>query len=655
MSQTRMPVPESGTPHPTAVLHLRLLSVMALSAVLLSAYVALAYVAQLPLEAHAFRQTQTALTAFWFQHGGVRLDYETPVGGPPWAIPFEFPLYQWLVAKLSSALGIPLAVAGRGISYAFLLACVPVAWRVNRRLGFGPASFLIFVMLVFTSPQYLFWGRSVMIETAALFFTLLALSFCLDFLLGGNRRRDLCLFSLTMTLALLQKITTGLPVWLILGLVAAVMRFGAWRKGGALRFGDLAFIAACFAVPLLAGVGWAQYTDQIKSLNPLGQALTSAALSKWNWGTGVQRLSPEFWVTLVWMRIVIGNLGSIFGLVLLAYALSRDARSSDPRSSDARLSDGRARATMLVAFAMGVLPLFMFTNLHIVHDYYQTSCLIFLFAVLAVSAAQVMKRPRRAGIALVLVLGVAGTNAVVFFARQFPLVQAGFGPEDRDVAIGGILKRELPADGQFVAFGNGWSSTFSYLSERRSFTVPDWFVDFDRAASEPEAYVDAGKLGAVVTCAPRPTIWEMVAAAPRRGWKVAEVAGCHIALPAKPAPVRMEEGACKGAVTKAAVEDRGGRRAIVLSGWAAPAEADAAGGEVFLSLQAAGAPALLVDTLRVPDLAANSAMDRPDAADLGFSRVLEGGVPAGGYTVRIVQQVGDAYRLCPMQVSLKVE
>src|SRR5579862_7514545 len=41
---------------------------------------------------HAFRQTQTAITSYWMLKGSPWLAYETPVLGPPWSIPFEFPL-----------------------------------------------------------------------------------------------------------------------------------------------------------------------------------------------------------------------------------------------------------------------------------------------------------------------------------------------------------------------------------------------------------------------------------------------------------------------------------------------------------------------------------------------------------------------------------
>src|SRR5262249_20433758 len=57
---------------------------------------------------HAFRQTQTAISAYYMVGRPPSLAYETPVLGPPWSIPFEFPLYQWVVAGLVTVLKTPL-------------------------------------------------------------------------------------------------------------------------------------------------------------------------------------------------------------------------------------------------------------------------------------------------------------------------------------------------------------------------------------------------------------------------------------------------------------------------------------------------------------------------------------------------------------------
>ena len=67
------------------------LSIASLVALIYSFYLAVTYAGQPPLDVHSFRQTQTALTSYWFIHQGFQFAYETPVVGAPWAIPFEFP------------------------------------------------------------------------------------------------------------------------------------------------------------------------------------------------------------------------------------------------------------------------------------------------------------------------------------------------------------------------------------------------------------------------------------------------------------------------------------------------------------------------------------------------------------------------------------
>jgi hypothetical protein len=79
------------------------------------------------LEQHGFRQSQTALSAFYLIKNGFSLDYITPVIGEGWSIPFEFPIYQYLVALIYKGINIELTIIGRALSILFtLLCCIPV-------------------------------------------------------------------------------------------------------------------------------------------------------------------------------------------------------------------------------------------------------------------------------------------------------------------------------------------------------------------------------------------------------------------------------------------------------------------------------------------------------------------------------------------------
>ncbi|MEJ2756765.1 MAG: hypothetical protein P8104_13335, partial [Gammaproteobacteria bacterium] len=118
--------------------------------VLYSAYLALVYAGQAPLDLHAFRQTQTALTAYWILQEGFKLAYETPTGGAPWSIPFEFPLYQLIVASVSHLFGVSIDWAGRTISYAFLLLCSWPVFSITKRLRLPHSVFVFFVAIAFS-------------------------------------------------------------------------------------------------------------------------------------------------------------------------------------------------------------------------------------------------------------------------------------------------------------------------------------------------------------------------------------------------------------------------------------------------------------------------------------------------------------------------
>ena len=178
-----------------------LLKLLAIACFLFGLFIALRYAGQLLSDVHAFRQTQTALTSYWFIHDGFRLDYETPVVGYPWSIPFEFPIYQFLAATITELTGARLDVVGRLLSFLFLTGCLLPARNVIRKLGLPSLAFYAFVALLFSSPIYLYWGRTFMVETAALFFAVSALPFFLD-VMDSPRAKHIVWFPLFSTLAM---------------------------------------------------------------------------------------------------------------------------------------------------------------------------------------------------------------------------------------------------------------------------------------------------------------------------------------------------------------------------------------------------------------------------------------------------------------------
>lgn len=77
-------------------------------------------------ERHAFRQTQTAFPAVIYASQGIDLLHaEVPVFGPPWSLPFEFPLVQAIGAPFIAA-GVTVEITMRSLSLAGFLATAAV-------------------------------------------------------------------------------------------------------------------------------------------------------------------------------------------------------------------------------------------------------------------------------------------------------------------------------------------------------------------------------------------------------------------------------------------------------------------------------------------------------------------------------------------------
>ncbi len=610
---------------------------IALMALLGAVLVAVVYSGQPLLDRHAFRQTQTALTSYWFIQEGFQLAYQTPVLGPPWSIPFEFPLYQLLTAWLAEALDWPLEPVGRLLSFSFLLAtCIPVR-SITKQLKLNPSVFYVFVGLLFSSPIYIYWGRTFMIESTALFFSVLAIKYFVDIYAEGLRLRRLLAFSACLILAVLQKVTTALPVLAMLCVVAGVFESKSlWlqRKVEWKRLLSMGMMGCL--IPLLVGVLWVEFTDQVKMNNPAGVQFTSSALKGWNWGTIDQRWSYKLVYEVIWSRIFVGSLGGTFGLFLLALPF---------------MYKGEGRYALLVAIAcgLGLSPLFLFSNLHIVHDYYQFANAIFMIFALAIVIGSVVNDrigPQGTVVAMLLVMGVSYSS---FASSYFPFVIKQFGSDNGVLAISEVLKREVPRGAQFVAFGNKWSSTFSYLSERKSFTVPKRFKRYGDVVAHPEQYVEKGNLGAVVSCErERSIIQGVLYYAANNFWKVGVVGGCLLATPKKNTMSdEVAKVSCEGSIDEVEVVEDGDLAMLHISGWSLMhGSKKVIPDSVEVSISDGKNYSNRMEALSIPRVEVNRRLGLNEKTFGGYSVVIPEKLPDGEYVVNVVQSRNGRTELC---------
>jgi 4-amino-4-deoxy-L-arabinose transferase-like glycosyltransferase len=400
---------------------------------------------------HEFRQAQTALSAWSIASGGPWFAYETPVFGAPYAIPFEFPLYQWIVVVVHLC-GVPLDQAGRYVSIGFFLLLLLPFFRLMRSFDLPVNVSLLTVAMLVSAPLYMFWTRAFMIESAALCFAIASLAIGVEALDDRTNPRRLTLLFALASLAMLIKITTGIIYLAILGLLLLGRvatdpeRRTAWK-------GYLSFVLAGFLLPTLIGVGWAQYTELLRTQNALtANFLSSKALHDWFYGTWQQKMSLETW-RVFWDRTAWYGFGTGTSLAAgLALAVF-----------------GTKKPGALAACLLSVLGAFaLFTNLHWFHDYYQYATTV--LAILAVGfgfAAAERWTPRARWLLPLLTAAIVLKSSAAYDAdyRQLQL-----GGDEHIVEVGKFIQAHTHEAALIVVYGNDWSSVLPYYARRRALT-----------------------------------------------------------------------------------------------------------------------------------------------------------------------------------------
>ena len=177
------------------------------------------------LEVHHFRQTQTAFTVWCYLQSGSDLMHPMmPVFGPPWMLPFEFPIFQATATLLIRLTRIDIDAGCRLTNILYFYASAGVLYLLARKL-FQRRSIAVCVVLFYLwTPFSVVWSRTSMIEFAAATFGLAYVYFTVLWL---ESRRNLAypIIAVAMgCLGALTKITSMLPfVPLLLSLPAAAI------------------------------------------------------------------------------------------------------------------------------------------------------------------------------------------------------------------------------------------------------------------------------------------------------------------------------------------------------------------------------------------------------------------------------------------------
>ncbi|MBO9834292.1 ArnT family glycosyltransferase [Xanthomonas phaseoli] len=419
-----------------------------------------------PIDASGFRQTQTALSIDWMLRGGPFLSYLTPVLGAPWSIPFELPLFQWLAASLSKVTGMSADNSGRVLSTLFHVGCIWMSYRITLVLRPDRVLALCIAGAFAVSPLAQLWGRSVMMESTAVFFGLVFV-WAMARLYVQPRAWHGGLAVVAAVLAALIKITTffGFAVFTVLALAWVALHEHGWRPRWLVgHWKLLGWGAVAAGSALVALLLWLQHADALKAQSLLGQQVTSASLSGFNYGTLQQRLDPAIWWGTIFKKRFAGPVGSnwVFLIILIA-----------------GLSIRQIRAAVVLLLLAYLAPMLAFTNLQVVHPYYQFAQVVFATSIVGlvlwwvVQRGQAVGKPGR-GVALAVFLcllslgsGLVSSLKNMKEAREpTPISQ-----------IAEQIRAATPEQGVVVAFGDDWSSEMPYRSGCRAVMIADWASD----------------------------------------------------------------------------------------------------------------------------------------------------------------------------------
>ena len=432
------------------------------------------------LAGYGFRQSQTALSAFEIkEHRNFSIDYSTPVLGKPWAIPLEFPLFQWSAVAVSDWTGLGLVKSGRLVSLTCFYLMLPAVFLLLGNLGVAPGRRWLALALIVTSPIYIFYGRAFLIETMALMF---GLWFWVAFERGVKDRnwRWLILAAVAGTGGGLVKVTT-LILYLLAGAGWALRRLWATRRDRVWKQ-ELGWMTAAVTIPLLATLVWTLHADAVRQLNPLAHFLSGKAFNEFNFGTWPTRLSLDLWLHkwqtaslhVTWWPVL------IVALVLMFF------------------SNRIRRLQCLGLISLFLIPLAIFPVLYGIHHYYFLANGVLLLTALGLVLIGVAENTRWSWAPALLVFIMAGGQAFWYTGSYYELQTSNI---ECDTTLTQSLRGLVQPDEVIVIVGQEWDPMIPFYTQRRAIMIREEELRNPTRLDAAFAALSGEKIGAIAISA----------------------------------------------------------------------------------------------------------------------------------------------------------
>lgn len=350
------------------------------------------------LDYHSWRQTDTAAIARNFYYNGFNILYpQIDWGGTgPGYVESEFQLVPFIIAIFYKIFGVHEYVA-RLVIIAFSIGSVYLLYKLvriyySRRVAIFSAIFFII------SPLELYFGRTVMPDSAMIFFSIGSIYFFNKW--TSDERTDSFVLALVCTtLAFLVKIST-----LYLGLPLLWLAYAKYGKR--LLFEPKLYLFAILA--LIPPAMWYSFAHSV-----LAQYNT---FDFWNMGSGTKFAS---WETLIDPRIYITLFESLaiyvftpIGLLLFIYALSLKTQ---------------AKAYVFHFWFLAVIVFFVLVPLGTIgNDYYQRALIPAAAVFMGRALSGIYERKKVLSYVLVVLLFVSSIYYMAnAYNQMYPVLDAG--------------------------------------------------------------------------------------------------------------------------------------------------------------------------------------------------------------------------------------
>jgi len=434
------------------------------------------------IDQYGFRQAQTAISTLWFLNEGLSFPYLTPVFGWPWSVPFEFPTYQIVVYWISILFHFEnLDLAGRLVSlFFYYLSFIPIV-LILKRLMVDTKSIMVILISILATPIYIFWPRTFMMESMALFFTLMAIYLVISYEAKNQKNYYLLMTFVILVLAALTKITTFLVGLMFLSFYFLIMKPDKIFQSKVFK------IALVVGGAILIGFAWTKYTDVIKNMNDIASHVSSTNLSKWNFGTLKQRMDIQSYYHI--LNHIIHNSGYVIATIILF-----------PIFIFKKLEYKKLIYISLLTYIASFFVLF---NLYYAHNYYWYASSIFLSIALGLIMATALKDIKN-----IFLLHISLIVFIVFslsgYYQYYYDFQVANYKNNFIVAMGNMIKHEIKKNDVIYIKGLDWSSELPYYADRKAIMVPGWDgIDINDPRFEnilKKSLSSESKIGALVLC-----------------------------------------------------------------------------------------------------------------------------------------------------------